>query len=77
MVTAMRMAGDKEGEGGKAMTMVTRVVGKRMATATKRAMRMKTREAGEEEGNGKGGKSIGIRKVSFFWLADCWAPCLL
>ncbi len=37
----------------------TRVAGKRTAMATMRAMVTKTREAGEEEGNCKGGKSDG------------------
>ncbi len=36
-----------------------RVMGKWTATATTRAMVTKTKEAGEEEGNGKGGKSNG------------------
>ncbi len=58
----MRVAGKEEGKGGKAMAMATRVAGKRMATATKRVMAMKTREAGKEEGNGKGGKSNGNGK---------------
>ncbi len=63
MVTAMtRVAGDKEGKGSKAMATATRVVGKRMVTATKRAMAMKTREECKEEGNGKGGKSNGNGK---------------
>jgi hypothetical protein len=62
MVTAMRVAGDEEGEGGKAMATATRVAGERTATATKRAMATKTWEAGEEEGNGKGGKSCGDGK---------------
>jgi hypothetical protein len=57
MVTAMRVAGNKEGEGGKAMAMAARVVGKWTAKATKTAMAMKTREVGKEEGNGKGSKS--------------------
>jgi hypothetical protein len=34
-----------------------RVAGKQTVTATTRSMAMKTKEAGEEEGNGKGGKS--------------------
>jgi hypothetical protein len=59
MVTAMRVAGNEEGEGGKAISTATRVAGKRTAMATKRAMTMKTRETSEEEGNGKGGKSNG------------------
>jgi hypothetical protein len=53
----MRVAGIKEGEGGKAMAMATRVAGKRTATVMTRAMVSKRMEAGEEEGNGKGGKS--------------------
>jgi hypothetical protein len=56
---AMRMAGIKEGEGGKAMVIATRVVGEGMATMTTRAMVTKTKEAGEEERNSKGGKSDG------------------
>jgi hypothetical protein len=62
METAMRVAGNKEGDGGKAMVMATRVTGERTATAMKRAMEMKTREAGKEEGNGKGSKSNGDSK---------------
>jgi hypothetical protein len=38
MVTAMRVAGDKESKGSKAMAMATGVMGKRTATATKRTM---------------------------------------
>jgi hypothetical protein len=53
----MRVAGDKEGGGGKVMAMATRVAGKRTATAMKRSMAMKTREVGNEEGNRNGGKS--------------------
>ncbi len=37
---AMRVAGNEEGKGGKAMAMVSRVTGKRAAMATKRAMAM-------------------------------------
>jgi hypothetical protein len=59
MVTAMRLAGDKEGKGGKGMAMATRVAGKRTATTTKRVIAMAARKAGEEEGNGKGNKSNG------------------
>jgi hypothetical protein len=62
--TAMRVVGIKEGEGSKAMAMVTRVVGERTAMATMRAMVTKTREAGEEEGNGKNGKRDGYGKES-------------
>ena len=58
----MRVAGDKEGKGGKAMVMATRVAGKQMATATKRAMARKTRQVDEDEGNGKGSKSNGDGK---------------
>ncbi len=61
---AMRVAGVKEGEGGKVMAMVTRVAGKRMVTVTTRAMVTKMREASEEEGTGKGGKSDGNGKES-------------
>ncbi len=51
---AMRVAGDKEGKGGKAMVMATRVAGKWAATAMGRAMMATaTREAGREEGNSK------------------------
>jgi hypothetical protein len=57
MVTAMRVAGCKKGEGGKAMAMATRVAGKWAVMATQRAMATKTREAGKEEGNSRGGKS--------------------
>jgi hypothetical protein len=60
----MRVVGVEEGEGGKAMAMVTRVAGERMATATIRAMVTKTKKVGEEEGNGKGGKNIGNGKES-------------
>ncbi len=54
--TAMRVAGIKESKGGKAMAIVTRVVGERTAGAKTRVMVTKTKEVGEEEGNGKGGK---------------------
>jgi hypothetical protein len=63
-VMATRLAGIEEGEGGKAMVMATRVVGKRTATATTRGMVTKTKEAGEEEGDGKDGKSNGDGKES-------------
>jgi hypothetical protein len=59
MVTVMRVAGNIEGEGGKAMATATRVAGEQMATATKRVMATKIREAGDKGGNGKGGKSNG------------------
>ncbi len=61
---AMRVAGIKEVEGSKAMAMMTRVAGKGLATVTIRAMVTKSKEAGEEEGNGKGGKSNGDGKDS-------------
>ncbi len=51
-VAAMRVASNKEGEGGKAMEMVTRLAGEQwrraMATATKRALAMATWVAGED-----------------------------
>jgi hypothetical protein len=62
MATAMSVTGKEEGEGSKGISMVTRVVGKRMATATKRAMATKTRETGKEEGTDKGSKSNGNGK---------------
>jgi hypothetical protein len=55
MATAMRVVGNEEGEGDKAMATATRIVGKWMATATKRGVAMMWREVGKEEGNGKGG----------------------
>jgi hypothetical protein len=58
----MRVASEEEGKGGKAMEMAIRVAGKQTATATKRLMVTKTREAGKEEGNGDGGKSNGNGK---------------
>ncbi len=61
---AMRVVGVKEGEGGKAMAMATRVVGEQPTTMTMRAMVTKTKEVGEKEGNGKGGKSNGNGKES-------------
>ncbi len=42
--------------------MATRVAGKWTATATMRAMATNTNNAGEEKGNGKGGKSDGNGK---------------
>jgi hypothetical protein len=53
----MRVAGNEEDKGSKAMAMALRVVGKQTATATKRVMATKTRETSKEEGNGKGGNS--------------------
>jgi hypothetical protein len=57
MTMAMRVVGKEEGKGNKAMALATRVAKERMATATKRAMVTKTREAGRKEGNDKDGKS--------------------
>jgi hypothetical protein len=57
MARVMKVAGDKESKGSKAMAMATRVAGKQTATAKKRAMSMATREVDEEEDNGKGNKS--------------------
>jgi hypothetical protein len=62
MAMAKRVVGDKEGKVGKAMAMATRMVGERTAMAMKRAMSMATREAGKEEGNGKGDTSNGNGK---------------
>ncbi len=61
----MRVAGKEEGKGNKAMALATRVAGEQTSTATERAIVMKTREAGKEEGTGKvgkGGKSNGDGK---------------
>jgi hypothetical protein len=44
------------------MGLAMRVAGKGTATAMEMAMGMNTREAGKEEGNGKGGKSDGNGK---------------
>ncbi len=46
----VRVAGNKEGEGSKAMAMVmmTRMAGEWSATATKRSMAMATRVAGKQ-----------------------------
>ncbi len=60
--TTMRVAGVKEGNGSKPIAMATRVAGKQTVFATTRAMLTKTKEAGEEEGNGKGSKSDGNGK---------------
>ncbi len=59
MAMVMRVAGNEEGKGGKAMAMATRVDGERTAMLTKSAMATKTREVGNEKGIGKGGKSSG------------------
>ncbi len=48
MTKVMRVAGDEEGEGSKAMVMATRMAGKWTATATKRAMTMARRVAGKQ-----------------------------
>jgi hypothetical protein len=58
----MRVVAVKEGKGGKVMAMATGVAGKRTVTATTKAMVTKMKEVGEEEGNGKGGKSDGDGK---------------
>ncbi len=47
----MRVAGNKKGKGGKTMATTARVASKRTATATKRAMPMKTRLGGAGGGN--------------------------
>jgi hypothetical protein len=47
MAMAMMVAGDKDGNGGKAMMMATRMAGKWTAMATKRAMATVTRVAGK------------------------------
>jgi hypothetical protein len=57
MVMVMRVAGNEEGEGGKAMAMATRVAGERTAMLMKSAMATKTREVSNEKGIGRGGKS--------------------
>jgi hypothetical protein len=62
MVMAMRVVGDNEGKGGKAMAMATRMVGKGTAVAMKRTMLAATREAGKEEMNGKDDMSNGDGK---------------
>jgi hypothetical protein len=62
MAVVMRVAGNKEGEGSKAMAMATRVAGKQTAMLTKIAMAMKIREVGDEKGSGRGGKSSGNGK---------------
>jgi hypothetical protein len=51
----MRVVGKEEGEGGKAMAMVTMMAGERRATLTKRVMATKMREAGRgSKSNGDG-----------------------
>jgi hypothetical protein len=49
MAAAMRVAGDKEGEGGKAMVMGTKMTGKWTATAKKRVLAMAMRVAGKQQ----------------------------
>ncbi len=46
MATARSVAGNKEGKGDKAMEIATRIEGEWTTTATKRAMVMATRVAG-------------------------------
>ncbi len=62
MVMVMRVAGNEEGKGGKAMVMATRVASERTAMLTKSAMATKTREVSVEKGIGRGGKSSGNGK---------------
>ncbi len=62
MAMVMRVAGNEEGEGSKAMAMATRVAGERTAMMTKSAMATKTREVSNEKGIGRGGKSSGDGK---------------
>jgi hypothetical protein len=57
MMMAMRVLGEEEGKGGKAMAMATRAAGELTATLMKSAVATKTREVGKEEGIGRGGKS--------------------
>ncbi len=52
MVTAVRVIGDKENKGSKAMAIVTRVRGKRMTMA------IASKAAGKEKGNGNGDKKF-------------------
>ncbi len=51
MEMTMRVAGEEEGKGIKAMATATRVAGERTAMATKRVMAMKARLGGAGEGN--------------------------
>jgi hypothetical protein len=59
MAMVIRVAGNEEGEGGKAMAMATRVAGERTAMLTKSAMATKSRQVSDEKGIGRGGKSSG------------------
>ncbi len=45
----IRVAGNKEGEGGKVMVMVTRMVGKWTVTVSKTATASTTRVAGKQQ----------------------------
>jgi hypothetical protein len=47
LAAVMRVAGNKEGKGGKAMAIATRMAGKWTVTARKRVMAMETRVAGK------------------------------
>jgi hypothetical protein len=49
MVTAMRVGGNKEGEGGKAMAMLTRIAGNWTVMETKRVMVTATRVVGKQQ----------------------------
>ena len=53
------MAGDKECNGGKSDGDDEKGCGQATATAPKRAVAAATRAAGDEEGDGEGGKSDG------------------
>jgi len=59
MATATRVAGDKECDGGKSDGDDEKGCGQVTATASKRVVAVETRAAGDEEGNGEGGKSDG------------------
>jgi hypothetical protein len=59
---AIRVVRIKEGKGSKVMVIATWVVGKGMVRMTTRVMVTKMKEAGEEEGNSKSGKSDGNGK---------------
>ncbi len=52
-VTAMMVAGNKEGKGSMVMVIVKRMAGKQHQLV------MATRVVGKDEGNGEGGKSNG------------------
>ena len=59
MVTATRVAGDKECNGGKSDGDNEKGCGQATATAPKRVVAAATRAAVDEEGNGEGDKSDG------------------